>query len=117
MTLTIAPQASGGRGKRRRNRHCEERSDEAIQEGWTGAFHPVPLDCFAALAMTESVDRSQTLPTVFSRTRGWISACDSTGVSRRKRSMIWRAKGRAIAEVTSAGISPMRAASSNLSRT
>ena len=31
-----------------------------------------------------------TLPTVFSRTRAWISACEITGVSRRKRSMIER---------------------------
>jgi hypothetical protein len=31
-----------------RTRHCEERSDEAIQEG----VEPNPVDCFAALAMT-----------------------------------------------------------------
>ena len=30
-------------------RHCEERSDEAIQTASAEAF----LDCFAALAMTE----------------------------------------------------------------
>jgi hypothetical protein len=30
-------------------RHCEERSDEAIQ----GPHVPGPLDCFASLAMTE----------------------------------------------------------------
>ena len=34
------------------NRHCEERSDEAIQR--TCAPH-VPLDCFASLAMTIAV--------------------------------------------------------------
>jgi hypothetical protein len=33
-------------------RHCEERSDEAIQDG--GALRH--LDCFAALAMTEAVE-------------------------------------------------------------
>ena len=37
----------------------------------------------------------QMLPTVFSRARGWISACEITGVSRRKRSMMPRTKGRA----------------------
>ncbi len=37
----------------------------------------------------------QTEPTVFSRARGWISAWLITGVSRRKRSMIERTKGRA----------------------
>src|SRR3954454_5218957 len=51
---------------------------------------------------------SHTLPTVLSRTRGWISPWLSTGVSRRKRSMIERTKGRAWAEVTSTGISPWR---------
>ncbi|CAH1677190.1 hypothetical protein BOSEA31B_14525 [Hyphomicrobiales bacterium] len=27
-------------------------SDEAIQRDWAEAFRPVPLDCFASLAMT-----------------------------------------------------------------
>jgi hypothetical protein len=37
---------------RNQRRHCEERSDEAIQ---TGA---AALDCFAALAMTGQFDRN-----------------------------------------------------------
>src|SRR5437899_2499290 len=57
------------------------------------------------------------LPTVLSRARAWISACDSTAVWARKRSTMLRTNGRAPAEVTSTGASPPRAASSNFSRT
>ena len=53
-----------------------------------------------------------TLPTVFSRARGWISACDSTVVCERKRSTSERTNGRIAAEVTSTGASPSRAACS-----
>jgi hypothetical protein len=34
------------------NRHCEKRSDEAIQRTWAPY---VPLDCFASLAMMIAV--------------------------------------------------------------
>ena len=57
------------------------------------------------------------LPTVFSRTRGWISDCDMTGVWARKRSTMLRTKGRMPVEVTSTGASPSRAAYSKRSRT
>ena len=57
------------------------------------------------------------LPTVFSRTRGWISDCDSTLVWARKRSTMPRTNGRMPGEVTSTGASPSRAASSKRSRT
>jgi hypothetical protein len=40
-------------------RHCEERSDEAIQ-CYFDALHPM-LDCFAALAMTNKV-QSKLIP-------------------------------------------------------
>ena len=33
-------------------RHREERSDDAIQKDWVERSNPVPLDCFASLAMT-----------------------------------------------------------------
>ncbi|RDJ20799.1 hypothetical protein DWF00_24815 [Bosea caraganae] len=35
-------------------RHCEERSDEAIQ-----GPHALPLDCFAALAMTAETPQDE----------------------------------------------------------
>ena len=57
--------------------------------------------------------RGQIPATVLSRARGWISACDSTGVCERNRSTIPRTNGRADADVTSTGASPWRAASSN----
>jgi len=38
------------------HRHCEERSDEAIQTASAEAF----LDCFAALAMTKHTGVAQT---------------------------------------------------------
>jgi len=60
---------------------------------------------------------NQTLPTVFSRARGWISACDKTMVWARKRSTSERTNGLIAAEVTSTGASPSRAACSNRSRT
>jgi len=41
----------------------------------------------------------QTLPTVFSRARGWISACDKTVVCDLKRSTSERTNGRMAAEV------------------
>src|SRR5216684_9394238 len=59
----------------------------------------------------------QTLPTVFSRARGWISACDKTVVCDLKRSTSERTKGRIEAEVTNTGASPSRAACSKRSRT
>src|SRR6266849_4761049 len=60
---------------------------------------------------------NQTLPTVFSRARGWISAWDKTMVWARKRSTSERTNGRIAADVTSTGASPSRAACSNRSRT
>ena len=57
------------------------------------------------------------LPTVFSRARGWISACDSTVVCERKRSTSECTNGLIAAEVTSTGASPSRAACSKLLRT
>src|SRR6201993_5287271 len=92
-----------------------------------------PLKCFVLLAQShfwqpwraapDAADRpeltvsDQTLPTVFSRARGWISACDSTVVWARKRSTSERTKGRIEAEVTNTGASPSRAARSKESRT
>ena len=46
------------------------------------------------------------LPTVFSRTWGWISDCDMTLVCTRKRSTMPRTNGRVWGEVTSTGASP-----------
>jgi hypothetical protein len=46
-------------------------------------------------------------PTVFSRTRGWISLYDITGVCARKRSTMPRTNGRMWPEVTSTGDSPV----------
>src|ERR1700737_3678714 len=56
------------------------------------------------------------LPTVLSRARGWISACDKTVVCCLKRSTSERTNGRIAAEVTSTGASPSRAACSKRSR-
>ena len=47
------------------------------------------------------------LPTVLSRTRGWISDCDNTVVCDRNRSTIERTNGRMPGEVTSTGASPI----------
>src|ERR1700720_3100705 len=47
--------------------------------------------------------RGQTLPTVFNRALGWISACDNTMVCDLKRSTSERTNGRIAAEVTKTG--------------
>ena len=46
-------------------RHCEERSDEAIQEDQAQAFDPVPLDCFASLAMTGLLQAAAQTDSIF----------------------------------------------------
>ena len=55
----------------------------------------------------------QTLPTVFSRARGWISACDKTVVCDLKRSTSERTNGRMAAEVTSCDYSGLSPSASN----
>ena len=86
-----------------------------------GPFRTVPHKSVAcgekAQAKTQVICGRYTLPTVFSRARGWISACDKTVVCEWNRSTSERTNGRIAAYVTSTGASPSRAACSKALRT